>query len=114
MLAVVVRLVEALSAARERLELLRGVLRSLLNGWSEASTTSGRNDDFGCSRGCLRWGMRSVAPQARWRLPADSWMLGECFWKANWVYGGLERKIAVGWIFGTEGVASVCSVRFGL
>ena len=41
-------------------------------------------------------------------------MLGDGFWMVGRVCGGLEREIAVEWIFGTEGVAGVCSGGFDL
>ena len=84
MLAVVVRLLEALSVTRGRLELLRGVLQSLFNGWSEASTTGATNGKFGCTTGHLRWGGR----------------LGEREGGLRLVCGGLEWEIAVGLISG--------------
>ena len=43
--------------------------------------------------------MRAVALWIKWRLSVGSWMLGDGFWMVGRVCGGLERKIAVGWIF---------------
>ena len=78
--AVVVRLLEASSVARECLELLRGVLRSSLEGWSEVLKLSGRNDTFGCCRNSWRWGEVYVALWADWKVVVDFWSFGECFW----------------------------------
>ena len=89
--------------ARVSLELLRGVLRSLLNGWSEASTTGGRNDDFECTAGRLRWGRRFVAPWAERRLPVNSWMLGDGVGGLRLVCGGLRKEMAGMWIFWQKG-----------
>ena len=100
--------------ARVCLERLRTILRCLLDAWSEASTIGATNGDFGCTAGRPRWGVRSVAPQARWRLPTDSWMLGDGFWLVGRVYGGLEREIADVVFSGSEGRLSVCGARFGL
>ena len=74
--------------------------------------------DWALNCSCFIWRVRSVAPQARWRLPADSWMLGECFWKARLGRGLLEKEIAVGWISGRKvarcllwGILAVVRVR---
>ena len=37
-----------------------------------------------------------------WKLPADSWDLGEGFWMLRWVDKGLVRKFADGGIFGQK------------
>ena len=100
MAAVGVRLLEASLAARDRPESLRGVLRSLLNGLSEALRTGARIQSFGCTAGRLRWGKKSVAPHARWRLPASFWKMGDGAWRVRLGSGGLEKEIAAGWISG--------------
>ena len=89
-------------AAHGRLELLRGVLRSLLNGWSEASTTSGRNGTFGCTADSRRWGRRFVAPWAEQRLPVNFWCFDECVGRLRLVCGLLEKEMADGGFSGRE------------
>ena len=97
--AVVVRLLEASSVARECLELLRGVLRSSLEGWSEALQTGAMNGTFGCAEGRLRWGEMYAALWAERKLPVDFWSFGDGVGMLRLVCGGLERELAVGWIF---------------
>ena len=97
--AVVVRLLATSSVARGRLELLCGVLQSLLNGWKVASTIGARNSTFGCTGGRLRWGEVSAALRIDWRVPASFWLLGECVWMLRRAGGGLEKRIGRGLIF---------------
>ena len=95
----VVRLVRESSAARECLERLHGVLRSSLDAWNEALQTGATNDTFGCAEARLRWGRRFVAPWVERRLPVDFWSFGDGVGGLRLVCGGLERELAVGWIF---------------
>ena len=37
-----------------------------------------------------------------WKLPTDSWDLGEGFWMLRWVGRGLVREFADGGIFGQK------------
>ena len=77
--AVDVRLLEASAAARDRLESLRGVLWSLLNGWSEASMTGATNGKVGYTAGRLKWGEVPVALWIEQGLPVGSWNFGDGF-----------------------------------
>ena len=79
MAARLVRLLEGSSTAREGLDLLSAILRSLLSAWNGASMTGGRNGFCWVHRGRRRWGEVSAAPQARWRLPVIFWRLSDGF-----------------------------------
>ena len=43
-----------------------------------------------------------VAPQAEWRRPVGSWVLGEASWGVEFGHGGLRMELAVGLIFGQK------------
>ena len=98
----VVRLMRASSVARERLERLHAVLRSSLNAWKEVLKLGGRSSTFGCCRNSQRWVEVPVAPQARWKLPADFWRSSDGFWMDKLVCGGLVREFAGRLIFGQK------------
>ena len=97
--AVVVRLLETSSVARGCLELLYGVLRSLLNGWKAASTIGARNSTFGCTGGRLRWGEVSAAIWIDWKVAASFWSLSECVWMLRRAGKRLKREIGCWVIF---------------
>ena len=97
--AEVVRWLQALSTARERLDLLSEALRSFLEARSKASTVGGGFDLSGWSESCSK--RRSVfsALGIKRRVPATCWRVREHFWRVELGRGGLERKIGIGLAF---------------
>ena len=97
-----VRQMEGSPMACDRLEALRVVLRCFLNGWGEALQTGAMNGSFGYTEVSQRWGVVYAALWIEWKLPANFWMLSECEGGLRLVCGGLEGKMAIEWISGSE------------
>ena len=93
MAAVVVWLMQASSAACERLDLLHGVLRSSLDAWKGVLKPVEEIACVGWTASRLRWGECRVAPRAERKVPVGSWMLSEGVWRLGLGSGDLWREL---------------------